>query len=194
MEEQCHITRQLQYTNQTHRTVGGLSQDTTVTLTGTKVQHTNQNNIEIACLEEAQARFTQANDMPCMIEPLYSDLHWLGTHLPSFNQITASMYLPPDRTSTSAQLLLPLMQWPPEITDKPTNLSLLARQTGWLKAKEATASSKSGAHFGHYKTGALHDDINEMHTLLVDIPLQSRFSYQQWKKGINIMLKNQRKL
>jgi len=71
------------------------------------------------------------------------------------------------------------MHQPPEITDQPTNLLMLAHQTGQLKAKEATASSKSGAHFGHYKTGALHNDINEMHTLLVDISLWSRLTYQR---------------
>jgi len=63
-----------------------------------------------------------------------------------------------------------------------------AHKAGWLQAKKAMASSKSGANFGHYKTGAAHAAINEMHTLLAKIPLQSGFSYQRWKKGINIML------
>jgi len=146
MEEQCCITQQIRYTNQTHRTARGLSQVTMVTPTSTKVQHTNQNDIEIACLNEAHARFTQANDMPCMIEPIYNELHWLSTHLPAFDQITARMYIPLDRTSTSAQLLFPLMQQPLEVTDQPTTLSTTAHKTGWLKAKDSTASSKSGAH------------------------------------------------
>jgi len=41
-----------------------------------------------------------------------------------------------------------------------------------VKRKKGTASSKSGAHFGHYKTGANHDDIN---MLTASIPLQSGF-------------------
>jgi len=57
-----------------------------------------------------------------------------------------------------------------------------------MKAKETTLSSFSGAHFGHYKAGATHKSINELHTVLADIPLQTGFSYRQWKKGINIML------
>jgi len=120
----------------------------------------------MACLDEAQARFTQANDMQCMTKPLYTNLHWLGTHLPAFDQIVASMYILPDQSPTSAQSLFPLLQWPLEITNHPMTLLQTAHKTRWwLKAKEAMASSKSGAHFGHYKTGALHDDINEMHTL-----------------------------
>jgi len=42
--------------------------------------------------------------------------------------------------------------------------------------------------FGHYKTGALHEDVNEVHTLMAKIPIQSGFSYQYWEKGINAML------
>jgi len=148
----------------------------------------------MVCLAEAQARFTQANNTPCMIELLYTNLHWLGIHLPAFDQIAASMYTPQDQTPTSTQALIPLLQWPPEITDQPMTLSQTAHKTGGLKAKEATASSKLGAHFGHYKTGTLHDDINKMHTLLVKIPLWSRILYWRWKKGINVMLKNERKL
>jgi len=59
---------------------------------------------------------------------------------------------------------------------------------GWKKAKETTSSSLSGAHFGHYKARANHKLINALHTMLTDILLWMGFSYQQWKKGINVML------
>jgi len=75
-EEQCTHARQIQRMNQMHHQAGGLSQVTTVTEAGNFIQHTNQHNIKIACLEEAKAQFTQANDTPCMIEPLYLDLQW----------------------------------------------------------------------------------------------------------------------
>jgi len=146
----------------------------------------NQNNIETACLNEAQAWFTQSNDTPCMTKPLYSEIHWLRTHLPAFNQIAESTYIPLENTPQGAQLLFPLLKQPPEVVDQPTKLSTATHKAGWLKAKETTASSKSRAHFGHYKTGAIHNNINEMHTLMVAIPLRSGCSYRRWKKGINI--------
>jgi len=152
-EEQCRIAQQIRYTNQMHKQAGGLAQVTTVMVAGVKVQHTNQNDIEIACLNETQSRFTQANDTPCMIALLYNEHNWLGTHLPAFDQIMARMYIPPDQTSMSTQLFFPLMQWPLEVTDQPTTLLLAAHKTGWLKAKEAMASSKSGPTLGTTKQG-----------------------------------------
>jgi len=40
----------------------------------------------------------------------------------------------------------------------------------------------------HYKVGATHKLINELHTMMMDIPLRTGLSYKQWKKGINVML------
>jgi len=58
-----------------------------------------------------------------------------------------------------------------------------------MKAKESMSSSLSGAHFGHYKAGAMHKQINKLHTLLADSPLRMGFSYCRWKKGFNVVLK-----
>jgi len=56
------------------------------------------------------------------------------------------------------------------------------------KAKEQTASSLSGAHFCHYKSGTFSKLINAVHTALSAIPLKTSYLYHQWKTGINIML------
>jgi len=45
-----------------------------------------------------------------------------------------------------------------------------------------------GAHFGHYKAGMYSELINSVHMALLAIPLRMGFSYNQWKKGINVML------
>jgi len=57
------------------------------------------------------------------------------------------------------------------------------------KAKECTASSLSGAHFRHYKSGTFSELINSIHMALLTIPLKTGYSYHHWwKKGINMML------
>jgi len=61
-------------------------------------------------------------------------------------------------------------------------------QDGWQKAKEQTASSLSSTHFGHYKASTYNKVINAVHTALLAILLKMGFSYQRWKKGINVML------
>jgi len=65
-------------------------------------QHTSQYDIKTACLEKAKAQFIQANDTPCMTEPLYSEVQWLGMHLPAFDQITSGTYIPPEHPSRHA--------------------------------------------------------------------------------------------
>ena len=90
-----------------------------------------------------------------MTEPLNNDLHWLGTHLPAFNQIADGTYITPENTPKGTQLL-PLLKRPPEVVDQPTTILTATHKAGWLKAKGATALSKSGAYFGHYKTGTNH--------------------------------------
>jgi len=49
-------------------------------------------------------------------------------------------------------------------------------------------SSLSGAHFRHYKAGTHKELINAVHTALLAIPLKIGFSYNRWKKEINVML------
>jgi len=99
------------------------------------------------------------------------------------------LYQPPQDAPNNAKQLLPLLERPAEITDCPSKITPEQHKQGWMKAKESTSSSLSGAHFGHYKASATHKLINKLHTLLADIPLQMSFSYRRWKKGINVMLK-----
>jgi len=43
-----------------------------------------------------------------------------------------------------------------------------------------------GDNFGHHKAGTFSNIINSVHT--VAIPLKTGFSYNWWRKGINVML------
>jgi len=62
--------------------------------------------METACLDEARARFTQANDTPFLIPPLFSDLGLLNRYEPNFDTIAARQYQPPIGTAPSAAKLL----------------------------------------------------------------------------------------
>jgi len=51
-----------------------------------------------------------------------------------------------------------------------------------------TSSSASGIHFGHYIAGTFNPEILVVNATLADIPLHTGFSYDCWKKGLNIMI------
>ena len=62
--------------------------------------------MEAACLEEARARFTQANDTPFLTAPLIHELGLLNCDDPPFDAIAQGQYQVLEGTNLGAQLLL----------------------------------------------------------------------------------------
>jgi len=46
----------------------------------------------------------------------------------------------------------------------------------------------SGIHFGHYIAGTFNPEILVINATLANIPLHSGFTYDRWKKGVNVMI------
>jgi len=188
IEEQWLHTQQICNTNQTMRTTRGLSAISIAHPDGSITHQANKTSMEEACLEEAWACFTQANDTPFLTTPLVNKLGLLNCHDDHFDKIASGQYHAPKGTELGAWLLLQNWKWPLEVLDCDLTLSETNHSDGLEKAKEWTASSLSGTHFGHYKAGTHKECINVVHTALLAIPLKTGFSYNRWKKGINIML------
>jgi len=62
--------------------------------------------MEAACLEEAQARFTQANDTPFLTAPLIEEVRLLNCNNEHFDTIANGYYQTPVGTVLGAQQLL----------------------------------------------------------------------------------------
>jgi len=52
-----------------------------------------------------------------------------------------------------------------------------------------TGSSASRIHFRHYITGTFNPEILVSNATLANIPLCMGFTYEQWKTGVNVMIK-----
>jgi len=77
-----------------------------------KTTHYSKESIEIACLEEARERFTEANATSFLTEPLLLELGIIGTQLEQFDQMASGSYqLPPDAPKNAKQLI-PLLVRP----------------------------------------------------------------------------------
>jgi len=136
-----------------------------------------KNSMEAACLEEARAHFTQANDTPFLTSLLVEELGLLNCNDKHFKVIANGQYQTPAGTALGAQLLLQHLKQPPEVPDCDLMLTETTHSDGWQKAKERITSSLSGAHFGHYKAGTYSKLINAVHMALLAIPLRMGFSY-----------------
>jgi len=99
-EEQCNHVQQIKQANHALWGGGGLAKVTTMNERGDKEHHYSKDNIKRECLEEARARFTQANDTPFLSKPLFLELGLMGMMSKQFDQITQGTYEPPQTWPT----------------------------------------------------------------------------------------------
>jgi len=45
-----------------------------------------------------------------------------------------------------------------------------------------------GIHFGHYVAGTFNPEILVVNMTLANLPLRTGFTYDWWKKGVNVMI------
>jgi len=103
-------------------------------------------------------------------------------------QVLAGEFIPPSECDVYTKKFLMAVSRPQTISEISLHL-LSAYGRGWQKARETTSSSALGIHFGHYIAGTFNPEILIMNATMADIPLQTGFSYERWKTGLNIMIK-----
>ena len=60
--------------------------------------------------------------------------------------------------------------------------------SSWRRSKEATSSSISGFHFGHYIAGAESEYISNYHAVKISLALMRGISLSRWQRGLACML------
>jgi len=140
-------------------------------------------DLEQACIKEAGHQFTQASDTPLLSSPLVDLLGEMGKGSQTFKQILEGTFDPPMACNPFTVKLLRHLYQPPHICDiKPHMIG--EYQQGWRKACETTSSLLSSIHFGHYIVGTFNPEILVVNATLADIPLQTSFSPDRWRKDL----------
>jgi len=111
----------------------------------------------------------------------------LGTNSPAFKQVLAGWFEPEPHMDNYMTKLLKYWSQPTRVQDIP-KCTLHEYWDGWCKAWELMSSSLSGIHFGHYMVGMFNPDILIFNASMADIPMQTGYSPNWWKEGLNIML------
>ena len=153
-------------------------------------EHTEQKDMEAACLAEGTARMTQNHVTPFCQPPL-RDL--LGPY-PSETDVQNILYgiyeIPPN-TDPYARRLLQALKLPKEFFTEegirspdsilPATITEAEHKAQWKRKKESTAAEPSGLSFTHYKAGSYDDDINAIDTFLRNTPRKHGFSPLAWQ-------------
>ena len=63
----------------------------------------------------------------------------------------------------------------------------------FFKARESTASSPSGMHYGQYIAALDNNILTEVNTIFVNVPFFHGFSLERWKRSTHCMLQKKPK-
>jgi len=143
--------------------------------------------LEKACLDKAGCRFTQAKNTPLLTQPLI-DTFGECRYPKALCQVLDGHFTPPPGCNPYVAQFLLAVSRPTKLVDVAQCLTQDYCR-GWQKAKETTGSSALGIHFGHYMAGTFNPEILIINATMANIPLWTGFSYDRWKKGINVMIK-----
>ena len=146
--------------------------------------------MEDACIEENASRFSQCNDTPPMVEPLFSDLGYLAD-TPEAEAILKGAYRAPVGTDPYARLLLDELKMPDNVINHPmpqTEITHDANRRSWAKQKDVVSSEPNGLTFSHYKAGAQNSVINEFDAMLRNLPYKYGFSPSHWQEITDIAI------
>ena len=142
--------------------------------------------MENACFEENEARFSQSELTPPMTEAMASELGYLA-ETPAAEQILTGCYEPPKGTDKYMKELLHELRMPQAIRDGikkhgyiSTEISQDENSQGWKKRRLASAEP-SGLTMDHYAVGGEDELMNDIDTLLRQLPYRFGFSPEAWQ-------------
>ena len=157
---------------------------------GPRQRITDKEGMEILIRTANIKKLTQANNTPLREEPLQT---FLGESTLNFEKWETAMdpnaTLPTGLDKGTRMWFEQMRNHETTITPEPVRFNTDTYRNSWKPIKEKT-SSHPGLHFGHLK--AMDDSTplaNQLHATLADIPLQTGYSPEEWRKCTNAMIK-----
>jgi hypothetical protein len=138
-----------------------------------KVVDTQESLVQ-AVAESNLRRQTQTEFTPFRSSPLLEDFGYCGENYENIQSVLDGTYDPPPGTDPYAIEFIRELEMPESIRAKgpiDVNLTEAENKQAWMCQKGGTASDGSTLSFEHYKTACLDNDLNELDTLLRNLPL-----------------------
>ena len=156
--------------------------------------HDTKHEVERHVQQNLQSRFSLGKRAPLCQDPLLQDFGTLGDTEAATRLFHGTYNFPPGTDDATicllreaARLRLECDKFPQDDTDiTPTDYL-----TFWSTAKEATSSSKSGRHFGHYKAICSNLDLVQLHVQSINLAARRGDPLVRWRQGVTVLLEKE---
>ena len=158
---------------------------------GTRTQHTTQEAISKVAGQTIGERYRLAFSAPIMSNPELIRSVGLTGNGPDVDAILNGTFEFPPGTDEYTKLLMLEAAvifcsiGGEQIEDWVTRDDF---QQFWLHAREATESSKSGRHFGHYKSAAHDNTLSQHHATRLNTIHELGITPTRWKSSLTVLL------
>jgi hypothetical protein len=138
-----------------------------------KVVDTQESLVQ-AVAESNLRRQTQTEFTPFRSAPMLEEFGYCGENYKNIQSVLDGTYEPSQGTDPYAIEFIQELEMPDSIRVKgpiDVNLAEAENKQAWMCQKGGTASDGSALSFEHYKMASLESDLNEVDTLLRNLPL-----------------------
>lgn len=157
---------------------------------GTIVECLSRLEIEDACVQEGQRRFTQAEHTPFLQGSLLQDFGFNAASVPT-QAVLRGDYVPHEDVSHYTRLFIKELKRPDVISALPliTGVASTEEHTkGWKKMRANTGSSPYGPLFCDYIAGTHHSEVADVDASMASIPFMTGFTPTQWREATDVMI------
>jgi len=136
------------------------------------VTYDTKTTVEAACREHLGSRFSLGARAPIGFGQLAQDIGPLGDTAAAKRILNATYQFPSDCDSPTVDLLRAVAKLRLDMDDVPTHNDDVTSEdyhSFWDTSKEATSSSKSGRHFGHYKAACSDQSLVSLHVQNINL-------------------------
>lgn len=148
--------------------------------TGNRISCTSQQEIETACLEENEKRFSQTEGTPAM-NPALCGVVSFCAELPAAQLILNGAYDGPGCEDVFMRKVIQGLQMPLVVLQEgwiSSEISVTEHSAAWRRQKERTASERSLLGFSDHKAAIFHPEMCEMDRLFRQILYCNGFAPQ----------------
>ena len=152
-----------------------------------------QEQVEEVCSEKLSERFSEANNCEIGTGQLLQDIGYLGDSAATRDILRGKYVFPPGVSKYTKLLLSEAAAIFAVTTDDMVDAHVTSEDfvSWWSHAKEDIQSSKSGAHFGHYKAASYNKYLTSLQVAKLNLVLRTGIPLERWGHGLTVLLEKE---